>query len=207
MVISYVGKERCDLLYYVTTLGQRAGKEILVIDNSVTHDFFNLYEKIDHEDIVESDFITVCKDYCMDEQLKEEYDYIFIYEGISKMHSYKGPRDTTIVAVSMEDTELRNIKNAIRDYDENAKLNPVLIIRDCVNNKINVADIAEKLHINPEVMFRIGFDQRDYAMYINLSHNKIGKFRGMSPEMEDAVSCIGEFLYQLDSKTVKRIMR
>lgn len=207
MVISYVGKERCDLLYYITMLGQRAGKQILVIDNSVTHDFFDLYEKIDHEDVVESDFITVCKDYCMDEQLKEEYDYIFIYEGITRMHSYKGKRDITIVAISMEAAELKHIKNAFLDYDGKTKLNPLLIVRDCVNNKVSNNDIAEKLCITPEDVLRIGFDQRDYAMYINLSHNKIGRFKGLSQEMEDAISYIGEFLYQLDRKTMKRIMK
>ena len=110
MIISYIGKERCDIIYNLVKIGVNAGKRILVIDNSMTHDMFSLFEKNDGGDMQALGNLTICKDYKLGNKA-QEFDCVYLYEGIAPR--YDGKRDIQILAPGCENTEIKQIRTRL----------------------------------------------------------------------------------------------
>ena len=60
-IVSYSGKERCDLVYALGTLTHATHKSVLYIDNSIFHDLYAVFagnndtdEVLDFGDVVDS---------------------------------------------------------------------------------------------------------------------------------------------------------
>ena len=133
MIISYIGKERCDIIYNLVKIGVNAGKRILVIDNSMTHDMFSLFEKNDGGDMQSLGNLTICKDYKLGNKA-QEFDCVYLYEGIAPR--YDGKRDIQILAPGCENTEIKQIRTYLDELKENGVVlpeNTYVIERDKLN--------------------------------------------------------------------------
>ncbi len=116
MVVTFSGSEICDLLYYVSTIGVKEGKKVLVIDNSWNHDFFSLYgdgvtdkDGDGNPDIEHINNLTVCRGYKLTDEQMEYFDNVFIYTGHNiECESLYTP-DYIVYNITSEANEVRNI--------------------------------------------------------------------------------------------------
>lgn len=171
MIISYIGKERCDIIYNLVKIGVNAGKRILVIDNSMTHDMFSLFEKNDGGDMQALGNLTICKDYKLGNKA-QEFDCVYLYEGIAPR--YDGKRDIQILAPGCENTEIKQIRTRLDELKENGVVLPedaYVIERDKVNRKITAKTLSALLNVNTPNCMEMEFDLKDYNSYVCLTHN------------------------------------
>lgn len=201
MVISITGKEQCDILYYIVGVAMKLHLKVAVFDNSLTHDFFGLYQSDENEDIVAKDGITVYKDYQYNREFEtEKYDYIFIYDGLYP--TYKGYEDLSIVAPSYSKAEWEMVKPQIIKNKTN-ETKTILLLRDKVNRKLSDYAVLKKLEFDPTYVVAIEYDAKDYSAYICLTHNKRSKIRRRG-ELREVILSVCEEIYGLDAKKLKR---
>ena len=201
MIITYVGKEQCDILYHVIMAGIKLGKTIAVFDNSITHDFFEIFSTNKEEDIIETQGIVVAKDYTFIKE-KAEYDYIFIYEGLYP--KYKGYTDLAIIAPSYSKTEWE----MIREYGKERSILETkifLVLRDKINNKISDRVALSILDFDPTYMMNTELNEKDYSSYISLVHNRKAKI-SKNGEIYEVVSILCEELYHLSPTDLKKYL-
>lgn len=206
MIVTYTGKERCDILYFLIQIGKRMGKKILAVDNSYTHDLFLLFQKDDGEEIYQLDNLTICKD-CKPDRKVRDYDIVFIYEGL--LARYEGERDKIILAPSCEKAEMEMVISGFKgniEIKEDSLDNVYIVARDQVNRKFTSRTIAKMYGLKAENCFDMSFDEKDYSMYISLTHNGYTNFM-LSPQMYDLIESMAADLYGIDARTLKKIMK
>lgn len=206
MVITYTGKERCDILYFLIQIGIKTGHKIAVIDNSFTHDLFALYEKEDKEEIVVIDNLTVTKDRLIGKKAKE-FDFVFIYEGLVARCSEK--RDFTILAPTCERREIDIVGESFKEAIKNATINHdniLIIARDVVTRKISAKEIALRYELPTELYYDLDLDEKDYGVYVALTNNHRAKLN-LSAQMFELMEFLAAKLYKVDAKTFKKLMK
>mgnify|MGYP006983163144 CR=1 FL=1 len=206
MIISYIGKERCDIIYHLIKIGINAGKRLLVIDNSMTHDLFSLFEKNDGEDIQEHGNLTICKDYKLGKKA-QEYDCVYLYEGI--VPRYEGKRDVQIIAPGCENTEIKQIRAYLDELVNNGTEFPeetYVIERDKVNRKITAKTLSSLLNVNTQNCIDLEFDVKDYSQYVSLTHN-MRTSSAVSAQMYEVIESIAVVVYNTNAKMLKKLMR
>ena len=201
MIITYVGKEQCDILYHVIMTGAKLGKSIAVFDNSITHDLFHVFCNGAEEDVVESHGIVVAKDYSFKKE-ETAYDYIFIYEGLYPR--YVGYTDLAIVAPSYSRTEWDILKEHLKER-ETMEIKTFLVLRDKINNKFSDKVALSLLGFDPTYMMNTEFHSKDYSSYISLTHNGKAKI-SKNGEIYEPVSILCEELYQISSNELKKYL-
>lgn len=193
MIITYVGKEQCDILYHLVKIGKKLGKSIVVFDNSITHDFYMMFDKNDGKDVIEQNNLVVCKDRVFKREEKT-YDYVFVYEGLYP--KYNGFIDIAIVAPSYAKQEW----DMIKPHLENCKMGNIktfLVLRDRVNRKITPRIVKKMLNIEPYYSTSIELSDKDYSAYVCMTHNK----KAVLPkkgELEDTIFGLASEIYHLD---------
>lgn len=201
MVISVTGKEQCDILYYIVKVALKLRMKVAVFDNSITHDFFNIYKTDDKEDIVKKETLTVFKDYQYSREYdKEGYDYIYIYDGLYP--TYKGYEDLSIIAPSYAGAEWEMVKPQIFKNKTN-DTKTILLLRDKVNRKFSDYAVLKKMEFDPTYVVSMEFDAKDYSAYICLTHNKKSKLR-RNGELREVIINVCEEIYGINAKTLKR---
>lgn len=198
MIITYVGKEQCDILYYMIQIGIKLGKSIAVFDNSITHDLFSLFSSEENEDIVETKGIVVAKDYIIKRE-QQVYDYIFIYEGLYPR--YTGYTDYAIIAPSYSKVEWDMIRDFVKSCEQ-MEIRNMLILRDKINNKVSDRVALAKLGFDPNSMITVEFNEKDYSSYISLLHNAKAKLQ-KNGEICEVVAVLCEELYGIKEKDFK----
>lgn len=206
MIISYIGKERCDIIYNLVKIGVNAGKRILVIDNSMTHDMFSLFEKNDGGDMQALGNLTICKDYKLGNKA-QEFDCVYLYEGIAPR--YDGKRDIQILAPGCENTEIKQIRTYLDELKENGVVlpeNTYVIERDKVNRKITAKTLSTLLNVNTSNCLEMEFDIKDYSAYVCLTHNMRAS-AAVSTQMYEVIETLATVIYSTNEKMLKKLMR
>ena len=201
MIVTYAGKEQCDILYHVIQTGVKLGKTIAVFDNSITHDLFSIYAKDSSEDIIEMDGLVIAKDFSFKREEKA-YDFVFIYEGLAPR--YYGYTDMAVIAPSYAKAEWDMLMSHAKVCEER-EIKTCLILRDKINNKISDRVALAKLDFDPQFMMYTEFNAKDYSSYIALTHNKKAKLN-RNGEIYEAVSVLCDELYHMDAKTKKKYL-
>lgn len=182
MIINYIGKERCDLLYYIIKSGIHFGKTALVIDNSISNDFYHLYQKEENGEVIELNHLTVCKNMKIDEEIAKEYDLVIIYNGLTNQPFVLGT-ERFVIASSLEGNEFERIHVILNALPQDSLNAPIFCIRDNVSKKITPGYMVDQLQIVPQVIYNLPCDLVDYELYINLSHDKSVKVKRQSDSM------------------------
>lgn len=201
MIITYVGKEQCDILYHLIMIGSKMGKTIAVLDNSINHDLFSIFAEDETADLVETHGIVVGKDYTFKREQKT-YDFVFIYEGL--LPRYEGYTDFSIIAPSYAKNEWDMIKDHAKGCEQ-AEIRTFLVLRDKINRKISDKVALAKLDFDPTFMMNTEFNEKDYSSYISLTHNKAAK---LSPngEIYEVICMLCEELYHVNEKNLKNYL-
>lgn len=206
-VVSYVGIERCDLLYYLIMLGKKFGRKILVIDNSQKKDLFALFEKNDEEDIIEMDDFIVVKDCIVSEEEIRDFDNVFIYAGIRTTGGHYELADEIILAPACDKTDIEYFRN---QYPESwaMKKKVFLLLRDRANNKLSEKEAVKLLGVSASDTYSLPVDKSDISSYVSLSHTKkLGNLSYLSSDMRQVIKSGLFRYYQIPEKKIKKIIK
>lgn len=204
----FVGNERCDYLYYLVKIGLMANKHILVVDNSVEHNFFNAVSKDDGETIAKTDNLVVCCDYRITrEQMDQYFEIIYVWLG----HNYKGISDyiadTTIYLTSPEAGEIRIAKMAYEQTKEINAMKRIYILRDQYSRKITAQSAKMLCNMTTDETYEVIFSEGDYASYVSFTHNGSAYLKFLSSDLKALLTELSMEIYDLPQKKIKRMLK
>ena len=205
MLISFIGTEKCDLLFALAKVGISSGKKILIIDNSVTGDFYNIYNK-DGEDIIDYNSMTIARLFEYDESKVKNYDYIYLYEGLKP--TYLGSRDLTIANIGVAPSDLKMVSHEFNSkvFNENPHL--ILIRRDYdISKKIKEEYYARAFGWMCRNSFKIKFIETDYRVYYTLCINRDIKLTAFSNDFLDSVYTLSQTIYGYSEKQAANLIQ
>lgn len=204
MLISFIGTEKCDLLYALVKVGISAGKKILIIDNSVTGDFYNIYNQ-DGEDIIDVNSMTIARLYEYDSMKVKNYDYVFLYEGLQP--GYYGSRDLTIANMGVAPSDLKMVSQAFNASNFRENPNLILIRRDRdVSRKIKTDYFASAFGWTCNNNYKIKFSETDYRAYYMLCINRDIKLTAFSGEFLETLYSLVQIIYGFNGKQAENLI-
>lgn len=213
-VITYIGKERCDIIYYLIKVAARLGKKILVVDNSGIQDLSGVYGLSGNEDKMRKKNVTVCRQYIISEEWREstvnEFDFIFVYEGL-KLQQVKVESDLLLIGCSFEKREIEIIKNMIGQNSDRKR--EILILRDKTSARFSVRTVMEMLDMPPKKTenYVLEFDEFGYGGYVALTQSgdneKIALRATAGKDTYDMIQELASELYAITNrKDVKKYL-
>ncbi len=212
-IISIVGQERCDLVYYLSEICRVLKKHTLVIDNSYSKD---LFEALKHkeEDVIERGFAVYTKDVDYSPEAFANFDIVIFYEGYNLCADNLLQSSSVFIVTDYSESSIRQIREVFekdeRLSDEalkDASVECCYILRDKMSKKIR-DKLAFSLFgmSNCKLVGAIPFSEVDYYRYIDFSHNKLQTVKGMSEGMKEALIFILMELEQLDRKSALKVI-
>lgn len=202
-IITYIGLERCDLLYYLVKLGRLAGKHILVIDNSFSGDYAAIYTK-EESDMVEYENVTIARGYALTEQVASQYDFVFLYYG-RNLKGLSVNADYYVLAENQEYLPMEHLKAALES--SRFESSPYLIVRDKVNNKLNNKTYAEMLGIHPYMTYDLYLEPSEYQIYMNIARDGRAKVKHLDEQTENMLIDLSIQWYDVSQKVAKDNLR
>lgn len=186
--IVYVGLERGDFPYYLATVLSMTGN-IIVIDNSHAGDLFRAVNKTD-DAIYESGNITYVRNLdvtASKKSLESDYDIVLIYAGADTDETYFDGSDLTLfVMPDYTKTSLDMIASI--PYDLSSE-DAVIIMRDYCSKKFSEKSISVLFGVTSDrISGKIPLSLQDIAAYISLTHNGKQNIRGLSSDMQEAIT-------------------
>lgn len=200
-LVSFIGTERCDFVYYLGRILSEISSNVIIIDNSVTHELFrtvlnSLDEEDENRDMVIRSNITYLRDIAYSPEFFPTFDYIIVQEGNSCDEDYLEYSDHII---AMPDCKPDTLKN-MPALPENVEY----ILRDRAG-KVNERSAAAILDIDPErIAGFLEYDAYDYAHYISLLYNGRQKLSGLS---EDMIQGLAYITAKVSGKPEKEVLK
>lgn len=211
----YVGKERCDVLYFLVKLIANTNKNVLVIDNSKRNDFFEIFSMDESDEEIRKDNIVVAKNVILTNELLrsskvDAFDFVFVYLGLNTMEM-EFDIDALIVAPAAEPYEIRlsrMIAAAFNDDD----IDTIIIPRDKVDNSYSKKGFVDALELNANsFVYPMEFDASTYATYVSLLHNKditrISFKKAVNEDMIEFLNDFGMRYLGLEQKEMKQLLK
>ena len=173
-IASFIGLERSDILFYLAKILQERNtaegyRTVLLIDNSVNKDLFQIVNKIDDNEVTLKR-MTFMQDIDFDEEYFKNYAYVLIYHGMDIDMDIIHKSDLVVCSVDYNPNHYMACKACLADYQGNIQM----IFRDWVSKKIKESVIEQEMEFNSEqIEMRsiIKADLQDYAAYIQLMQN------------------------------------
>lgn len=111
-IVSYSGKERCDLVYALGTLTHATHKSVLFIDNSIFHDLYAVFAgNNDTDEVLDFGDVVVAKDRKIPERDMRKFDLCILYSGLNTDQSvFYQKADEYIIAPGEEEEEVARMK-------------------------------------------------------------------------------------------------
>lgn len=216
-VFLYIGKERCDVLYYITKLVVSVNKSVLVIDNSKANDFYEIFadepsetEEIRKGKIVIAKNVVVTDELLTSQVVVEDFDYVFIYEGLN--NTCMGfDIDVLMVAPAIEPYEIRTSQKMAEPFVTN-DIDTIIIPRDKVDNRYSPKGLIDALELNADAsVYPVELDANNYMAYISLLHTKDwSKFSFKKTVNDDILSILHDFAetyLEVDEKEIKQLLK
>ncbi len=207
MIISYIGTEKCDLLYYLAKAAEKLKKETLVIDNSITGDFYKALSQgyiSEESDVVTRGLITTVRN---KEVPKESpYEVTLIYEGLNP--EYEDYRDLTLVATSLSGIETAYITDGlINELKSSKNYNYLLLIRDKVTKKQNEEFAETVFKRKPFLTYELPPANEDIVSYFALTNNGTVEFKFMSRETRQMIASMVSDIFGITPKEAKKLIK
>ena len=201
MMITYVGIERCDIVYYLLRIGKNLGKNVLAVDNSITGDLFHIHMKEDNSGVVKNGSVTVMRNRIVGKREAENYDLVVVYEGMNP--EYSNYRDLTIFAPSENEAEWELEK----PFVANRKGGELLcILRDRSTRKVNESVLSQFFDVEFDEIMEEEYGDVGYASYVALTHNHSAKIP-RNGGIKSIVMNLATTIYKVDAKTLKKASR
>lgn len=205
MVILYIGKERCELPYFMYRMARIMNRNVLVVDNSVRGDLYRSIANAesDYTDMGSSVFVRNCYIKAAE---AEKFDVTLIYNGINVVpHPYEISPDYTYVETTMERVDVEDVKKA---YEATGIKNPAtLVVTDVTAKKYSVGTLVKNLGLNAESCYMIPFDIKFQNKYLMLTHNGSVPIKGSSEDVMEFLEETARRQYACDKRKFKKIAR
>ena len=204
--IVYVGMERGDFPYYLATVLSTT-ESILVIDNSYAGDLFRAVNKTD-DTTYESGNVTYVRNLdvaASEKSLESDFDLVLIYAGTNIDDTYFAGSDLTVFV--MPDYTKPSLNMAVSiPYDLSSE-NVVIIMRDYCSKKISEKSVSILFGVTPDkISGKIPLSLQDIAAYVSLTHNGKQNIRGLSDDMQEAITYAVAKVSALDRKSAAKAL-
>lgn len=208
-LITFLGMERCDVVYYSAAVFASAGKEVLVVDNSHSHDFFKSIPKPEREAYAKVGNITCVADRKLSYDFFYEFDVVICYNGRSKgadATEIMNKSDIIYVQTCYSPYMCQDITQLLSDDIEG---DYEIIYRDKPSSKVNEKVIIDELGFIPEAVkeqYILSYDLKDYSCYINFLRNGHQKLSPLSGDFKAFLFTLyDEFMTDIDKKEAKKL--
>lgn len=198
-IVAYIGTERCNILHCLVNAEVKAGKRVLVVDNSITHDYYNLY--VAGEDgVVNLDKLVICKDSVIERDILDSFDYVFIYVGLNTPDAVFVIPDHVIAAPSYDKNSMVKVGEMLSVL--NSQKGCLCVMRDKAGKKISDSATIGKLKIAPKYFRSLELSYSEHAAYIALTHN--GKTKKYEGDIVDVATELFEIINDVSLKVIKK---
>lgn len=202
-IISFIGMEQCDILYYISDYGIKQGKKVLVVDNSFSNDMYKAFTTIEDGVFVEIGDLMVVKDIQYNENFYSKFDYVFVYHGMNLEKESYEKSDYLYVMTNYMPVQVEKIKEIPLDKDRVHHM----IFRDKVLKKITEDYIVETIGIQAGDTYVLNVEPKDVELYMLIVYDSFRKLVGCSQEMYDMLLKAGMEIYDIEEKQMRKIMR
>lgn len=204
--IVYVGMERGDFAYYLATVLSTT-ESILVIDNSYAGDLFRAVNKTD-DTTYESGNVTYVRNLdvaASEKSLESDFDLVLIYAGTNIDDAYFAGSDLTVFVMPDYTKPSLDMAASI-PYDLSSE-NVVIIMRDYCSKKISEKSVSILFGVTPDkISGKIPLSLQDIAAYVSLTHNGKQNIRGLSDDMQEAITYAVAKVSALDRKSAAKAL-
>ncbi len=197
--IILIGKEKCDIAYYLLELATNHGSKVLAIDNSVTGKLHAILSGNEEDAFVEGINLCSCRGQKASKSEEEKYDYIFYYYG----RNYDGLKEKAnyyIISEDMESFTEERLKKASKDFEPEV----YFVVRDCVLKNSQVKAFVENTGFNVRQTFVLPLDSDDERLYINITRDGISSAKSLSVDMKDTLKFLSSEIFKIPEKSFKR---
>ena len=201
-VVSFYGIERGDFIYYLAVVFAKAGKLVLVIDNSLSNDVYGAVSNYETGDgkLIRQNIVYMTN---VNYKRKEDspYEIVFIWHGMRLNCDMAAQSDALILLPNYEPNTLRKMSEHINGMQKKVS---AVYMRDAVSNaKVKPRTIAGMFGINPQLMYGdIMYDAKDYENYLAFLYNGSQKFSSLSPGFADFIKDVISMVTGLPDKNV-----
>lgn len=212
MFIAYVGKERCDIAYYIARISGALNEKTLLVDNSKSGD---LYRSLTEDEITyaekfrEFSSFTVTRNLKVSEKELEAFDNVILYNGLSQFSEpYEVSPEHIYIAVSLNKLEIKDAKASIDAAGFNLKedCRVTLVLEDLVNPKFSIEEVAETFGVLPEAAFALPLDETVHMKYEMLMKNGIVSMRKSSSDMNELIKDVITRVFLVDKKRMNKLV-
>ncbi len=204
VMLSFIGLERCDLVYYAARLFNAADKEVLIIDNTLNHGMFHSLRKPEGEESVQvgNIFVTCNKKYS--EYFFSRFDYVILYHGMNLNEELIEKSDYRYLVCDFNPFTSARLAKHLARINEN--LDYYLILRDKVHDKVSEKMMLSELGLRDthvKEIFTLPYSDIDYMCYMNLLRNGSQQIKNTSADTRDCLKSI--FLSVMPSLSKKEM--
>lgn len=184
-LVSVMGLQTCDIVYYITRILNAAGKRVLVADNSEGHELFQCIRKPDNENMVQTGEIYYITNIAYSEEFFAQYDFVIIYHGMQFDKEMNTQSDYRILQSDYKPYTTSQIREQLCEQDEN--LNYHLLFRDKAFSKISEKMLLTEIGLPEKDVadtYEIPYLEQDYMCYIGLLRNGSVNLKSLSSDMK-----------------------
>lgn len=204
ILISFIGLERCDIVYHYIKLLEKTGNEIVAIDNSCIKDFFGaLVKNSDSNNYAETGATPVSCDVAYSPDFYEQFDVAVCYHGLNIDKEIIENSDYVFLMTDYTSACLNQLHTLMADIDK-----PVtMIYRDKVTKKISERTVDHTIHCNIKERYILPFSDIDYANYVTFSHNGIQSRKELSEDFRDVLCLIIAQTMEITEKDARKLLK
>lgn len=209
MVIAFVGKERCNIAYFLYKAAESTGKRTLVVDNSKKGDLYRVLTdgEGNHKSLPNGDIVRL---FDVTDDEASRYDLVILYQGLYEVDmEYDLTCDSLYVATSMNRLEVEDTKKALESAQfTSMSTNCKFILLDNSAQKYSLDGIAQECGIpsKPVGYTVLSLDENDLRKYTILCNERKARLvKGSSTEMKNLIYSIVQNEFGVDIKTAKKV--
>lgn len=203
-LISYVGLERCDFVYYLQKLLAGLNKNVLVIDNSESHDLIITIAKFTGDEVIQRKRTIFLKDREIAGPI-EMFDYIIVYHGLNPDADIIAKSDEIICCLTYDKIMLEKIQFAVELAEIDKPCH--IIWRDKTSGKISEKNEEARLKLVAKSHYITMLDPEDISMYVSLTHNGSQSLKKAKTEVAAAVSAVACEITGAKPNDIKKIIK
>ena len=203
MVITYFGKERLDLIYYLSLMGKKLNKNVAVIDNSLRGDLYRSVVGDTDSHLTEKNGCTYARSVDVKDTDVADFDMVLIYNGLyEKKTPYQLQSNMRLIDTSMDLVEMEQLKRALPPKEDEET--DVLILSDVTSKKISPQYAKNFLGITTDKDYMFPLDNGDYDKFVILTQNGNGTLKGLSEYMMEFLADFAKHFWNIDEKKFKK---
>lgn len=201
-LISFTGKERGDVPFYMAALLACTGNEVLIVDNSEGSDLFGSVPKPDGEDFAKTGRVSVVRKKKYSEEFFSVFDYVIIYNGYCMGEDFEelvNESDVNYLVTDYSWVTTLFMKKQLENLSDK-KFRVIFI--DKPSGKIHEKLILDEIGVaNVEEQYMLPADPQDYGCYVNFLRNGRQKLAPLSADFKNMFT--QEFSILTESEDVK----